>query len=125
MASTPTPIHTAASTPANADGELRERALVQLRKKAQFRAHARVYVLVNAWHVVVWAAIFGLTGAGFFWPIFPALGWAIGLGFNAWDVYGRADRRQVPAEEDVPAEEEIGHEMDALRTQVGRRGVAR
>jgi len=30
-----------------------------------------------------------VTGAGFFWPIFPILGWGIGVAANAWDVYGR------------------------------------
>jgi hypothetical protein len=24
---------------------------------------------------------------GFFWPVFPILGWGIGLVLNAWDVY--------------------------------------
>ena len=26
---------------------------------------------------------------GLFWPIFPILGWGIGVAANAWDVYGR------------------------------------
>jgi hypothetical protein len=33
--------------------------------------------------VVIWY----VTGAGFFWPVFPIFGWGIGLAFNAWDVY--------------------------------------
>jgi hypothetical protein len=28
-----------------------------------------------------------ITGANFFWPIFPILGWGIGLAFHARDVY--------------------------------------
>jgi hypothetical protein len=34
---------------------------------------------------VIWA----VTSGDFFWPIFPIVGWGIGLGANAWDVYGR------------------------------------
>ena len=28
-----------------------------------------------------------MTGANFFWPVFPMLGWGIGLIFHAWDTY--------------------------------------
>jgi 2TM domain len=83
------------------DEELRDRAVQQLKKKAEFRAHLLAYVLVNAFLLSIWA----VTGAGFFWPIFPIMGWAIGLAFNAWDVY----RRQVPTEEQVV------REMESLR----------
>ena len=44
-----------------------------------------IYVVVNVMLIGIWA----VTGAGFFWPIFPILGWGIGVGANAWDVYGR------------------------------------
>jgi hypothetical protein len=63
--------------------ELRERAIEHLKKKSEFKAHLLAYVLVNAFLVAVWAA----TGAGFFWPMFPILGWGIGIAFHAWDVY--------------------------------------
>lgn len=65
--------------------QLRDQAVARLKKKRDFRAHALMYVLVNALLVVIWA----VTAAGFFWPIFPILGWGIGLAANAYDVYGR------------------------------------
>lgn len=65
--------------------ELREQAIVQLKKKRDFRGHVFIYVAVNAMLVVIWA----ITGADFFWPIFPILGWGVGVAANAWDVYGR------------------------------------
>jgi hypothetical protein len=35
---------------------------------------------------VIWA----VTDAhGFFWPVFPIVGWGIGVVMNAWDVYWR------------------------------------
>ena len=44
------------------------------------RAHARrpelaAYLAVNLVLIVIWAA----TGAGYFWPLWPLLGWGIGL----------------------------------------------
>ena len=83
------------------DSALREEAIRSLRKKRDFRSHVIAYVLVNTLLVVIWL----VTGAGFFWPIFPIAGWGIGVAFNAWDVYGR---RPI-------TEEEIAREQDRLR----------
>jgi hypothetical protein len=64
--------------------ELRQQAIRSLKTKREFRTHLFVYVMVNLLLVGIWA----FTGAGFFWPIFPILGWGIGLGFHAWEAYG-------------------------------------
>jgi hypothetical protein len=79
---------------------LREQALKSLKKKRDFQAHVLTFVLVNALLIVIWAA----TGAGFFWPVFPLVGWGIGIIFHAWDVY------RAP-----PSEAEIQREMDKLK----------
>ena len=42
---------------------------------AAFREHLRTYLSVMALLVVIWA----LTGMGYFWPVWPALGWGIGV----------------------------------------------
>ncbi len=81
--------------------ELRERAIAQLKKKSDFRAHLLAYVLVNAFLVAIWA----LTGAHFFWPALPMLGWGIGLTFHAKDVYWGEEF----------SEERIRREMQHLR----------
>jgi hypothetical protein len=39
------------------------------------RTHERTYVAVMLLLVAIWA----LTGAGYFWPIWPMLGWGIGV----------------------------------------------
>ncbi|HEY1285016.1 MAG TPA: 2TM domain-containing protein [Solirubrobacterales bacterium] len=67
------------------DEALREQAITRLKKKRDFRGHVFIYVAVNALLVVIWA----VTGAGFFWPVFPILGWGVGVAANAYDVYGR------------------------------------
>lgn len=85
----------------NPEQELREEAISRLKKKRDFRSHVFIYVAVNSALVAIWA----ITGAGFFWPIFPILGWGIGVAANAWDVYGRK-----PLTED-----EIRRETERLR----------
>jgi len=81
--------------------ELREQAVAQLKKKRDFRGHVFIYVAVNVVLVAIWA----ITSGGFFWPIFPILGWGVGVAANAWDVYGRK-----PISED-----EIRRETERLR----------
>jgi uncharacterized membrane protein len=88
---------------ATTESDLREAAVRSLRKRRDLRTHLVVYVLVNAMLVVIWA----VTGAGFFWPVFPVVGWGIAVAFNAWDVYGRKPI----------SEEEIRREQDRLRRQ--------
>ena len=78
---------------------LRDKAVRQLKKKRDFRGHLLVYILVNTFVVVIWL----LTDPnGFFWPVFPIVGWGIGVIMNAWDVYGR----QEITEEDIHREME-------------------
>lgn len=77
---------TGAETATETGGDLRAQALESLKKKRDFRAHIFMYALVNAMLVVIWAVT---SSDGFFWPIFPILGWGVGVAANAWDVYGR------------------------------------
>ena len=39
--------------------------------RAEFREHLRTYLSVMALLIVIWA----LTGMGYFWPVWPILGW--------------------------------------------------
>ena len=87
----------------DSEQELRKLAVSRLRKKRDFRTHIAIYVIVNAMLVGIWA----VTGAAFFWPIFPILGWGIGVGANAWDVYGRKPI----------TEEEVQRETERLRSE--------
>lgn len=80
--------------------DLRQAAIMQLRKKRGFQAHALAYVMVNLLFVAIW---FVTMPDGFFWPVFPMFGWGIGLVFNAWDVYAPG-----------PSEERIRREMQRL-----------
>src|SRR5262245_24613035 len=79
----------------------RARAIINLRKKSEFRAHLLAFFVVNGAVVIAWA----VTGAGFFWPIFLILAWGVGLIFHARDVYWG----------DEPTEERIRREMEHMR----------
>ena len=83
------------------EDELRDQAVQRLKKKRDFGTHLFIYVAINAMLVVIWA----VTDSGFFWPIFPIVGWGIGVAANAWDVYGR---RPI-------TEDQIRREVDRLR----------
>lgn len=75
----------------------RSAAIKRLEDKRGFTTHLVTYLLVNTMLVVIWA----VSGAGYFWPIWPLLGWGIGIALHAWTVYG-----QRPISED-----EIRREM--------------
>jgi hypothetical protein len=62
------------------------------RERREFREHLRIYLSVMTLLVVIWA----LTGADYFWPVWPALGWGIGVLSHAGSVRGRRTRR-LPA----------------------------
>jgi hypothetical protein len=79
---------------------LRDRAVRRLKKRRDFFAHLLVYFLVNTFLVVIWA----VTSSGFFWPMFPIVGWGIGVVMNAWDVW-RGDEF---------SEEEIAREIQRM-----------
>ncbi|HLY00136.1 MAG TPA: 2TM domain-containing protein, partial [Roseiarcus sp.] len=82
------PLHWAASADQQA-------AIKRIHAKRGFEVHATVYVAVNLLLIAVWA----LTGPGYanhrhgsgsdFWPIWPILGWGVGLGLHYWTVFHR------------------------------------
>ena len=66
------------------DLELRRLAIRRADMKLAFRSHLTVYGIVNGGLV----AIYLMTSFGsYFWPIWPMIGWGIGLGSHAVSVY--------------------------------------
>jgi len=81
--------------------ERREAAVKRLKAKREFWQHVVIYVLVNSLLVVIWA----VTNEGtYFWPMWPLLGWGIGLAMHAWDTF----RRPI-SEEAIRKEMDKGH----------------
>ena len=79
-----------------------DKAVQRLKKRRDFHGHLLVYLLVNAFLVAIWAVT---DSHGFFWPVFPIVGWGIGVVMNAWDVYWR---REITGQ-DIQHEMERGH----------------
>jgi hypothetical protein len=76
------------------EDEIRQKALDRVRAKKGFFTHLTVYIVVNLFLWSIWAitmgAGFGGPGwsmRGFMWPIFPTLGWGIGLVIHCVSVF--------------------------------------
>jgi hypothetical protein len=84
------------------DQAARDRAVTQLKKRRDFYGHLLVYVLVNTFLVVIWAVV---DAHGFFWPVFPIVGWGIGVVMNAWDVYWRPPITEDDVQREIERED--------------------
>lgn len=73
--------------PTTDEVELRKLARERLEARRGFFTHAAVYVAVNLMLWGIWLAISLANGMTFPWPIFPSLGWGVGLAMNAWAVF--------------------------------------
>ena len=62
-------------------------------ERREFAEHLRFYVSVMALLVVIWA----LTGMGYFWPIWPIVGWGVGIVSHANALRRPAARRRAHA----------------------------
>jgi hypothetical protein len=87
------------------DAALRARAIARLRQQQGYRIHLTAYVLVNTLLIGIWLAVGIGAGTWFPWPVFPLLGWGVGLFFHRRAVYG------PPA----ITEADIEREMNRLR----------
>jgi len=47
-------------------------------KRVEFRKHLLVYCIIN---VILWT-LWYLTGHGYIWPLWPTMGWGVGLIFH-------------------------------------------
>ena len=83
----------------------RDKAVAQLKKRRDFLGHVLVYVLVNAFVVVIWAVT---GGHGFFWPVFFIVGWGIGVVMNAWDVFWRPQITEQDIQREIEREDKMG-----------------
>jgi hypothetical protein len=87
---------------ATSEEELRDQAVKRIKARRDLQTHLVTYLIVNAGLAAVWV----LTGRGYFWPAWVLVGWGIGLAFSALAVY--RPRAAV-------AEEEIRREVEKMR----------
>lgn len=75
-----------------------------------FKIHATVFVAVNLFLIAIWA----ITGGGYFWPIWPILGWGLALALQGAPLVARGrSRRRLTTVDEVAAT--IGQERPSLR----------
>lgn len=55
------------------------------KKRASFQKHLVTYLIVNGFLWALWWM--GKGDQGHVWPLWPSLGWGIGLAFNYFDAY--------------------------------------
>ena len=79
---------------------LRQQAIERLEARRGFYTHLTAYLLINTVLAAIWLVT---ADGGLFWPIFPMLGWGIGLVFHGLETF------RSPYSED-----RIRDEMDRL-----------
>ena len=72
------PIEPYEPRPGQIDPAVRRLAEKRLKARREFQHHLTAYLIVMTALVVIWV----ITGAGYFWPIWPMLGWGIGIAFH-------------------------------------------
>ena len=70
----------------------RRHAAAAARRLSPARPEVAAFLAVNLVLLVIWAA----TGAGYFWPIWPLLGWGLGL-IGPWSCRSWAPRHRPRA----------------------------
>jgi hypothetical protein len=79
--------------------DLRARAESRVKARDEFRIHLVVFVLVNALLWLIW--LMNDVGDGTFWPLYPLLGWGIGLFAHWWVTYPRTASREAEIEREM------------------------
>ena len=63
--------------------EQRQWAIRRIQAKRLFWGHLAVYLAVNTALIIIWA----MTSGEYFWPVWPMLGWGLGVAAHASSVY--------------------------------------
>lgn len=72
------------------DNQQRDEMLwIIARKRASFKWNLIAYIIINAFLVMVW--YFTEDDYNNFWPIWPLMGWGIGLAFHYFGAYRGSD----------------------------------
>jgi 2TM domain len=94
------------------DAAIRRRIERRVRDRREFFVGLASFVAVNTLLWIIWLATSTWYG-GFPWPIFPTLGWGIGVAVQGWQVY------QNSATAVSRREETIQHEIALEKMRLG------
>jgi hypothetical protein len=89
-----------------ADAELREAAIVRLKRKRKFAEDAVAYVTVNGVLWLIWALTDRSTDGFMPWPAWVSVIWGFLLAIDAWRAFGRwpASLQRPISEADIESE---------------------
>ena len=81
------------------------------KKRAAFKQHLSTYVIVNLFLWAIWWFTQGQDGGshGVPWPVWPMVGWGLGLGFNYFSAYGAPDKQTAVEQEYEKLKRERGN----------------
>lgn len=57
------------------------------RRRAAFKRHLYIYLVINAFLWAIWWFTTGHRNGSYPWPVWAMLGWGVGLGFQYFDAY--------------------------------------
>jgi hypothetical protein len=70
------------------DNQKKDDLLWQMAKKrAAFKWSLASYIFVNAFLIAIWYFSSNESGYKYFWPIWPMLGWGLGIAFQYFGAY--------------------------------------
>jgi len=70
------------------ESETRDPELWKVAKnRAGFKWHLVTYIIINGFFWILWLITDEHQGGGLPWPVWPMLGWGIGLAFNYFHAY--------------------------------------
>lgn len=91
----PRRIHGCMDATQRSDRDIRDMA----EARVGFKRHAFTFVAVNLFFVALWWLTSDSRTLSSYWPIWPLLGWGLGLASHAWCVYGGGGEDAVAREE--------------------------
>jgi hypothetical protein len=68
------------------------------KRRAMFKRSLAMYFLVNSFLCAVWFITIGRNGGRHFWPIWPILGWGLGIAIQYANAYTRSNFYSVEKE---------------------------
>ena len=80
--------------------DLRKAARHNLKARNDFKVMLAIFVVITLLLIAIW--FFSTGGTGYFWPVWPIIGFTIAAVFAGLDAYG-ITRRQI-TEADIDAE---------------------
>ena len=76
----------------------RQQAIKHIKDRKGFLAHLMAYAIVNVALLALWA----MSGRGYYWPMWTAFGWGIGVAFHGFAVlFGESEPDEAAVDREM------------------------